>query len=152
MTDTTLAPEQAQQRDTSHTEPEPAPSVASTGRRQAFQDLKRRLTNEDLANPGAQKLLLEMLSNAEDERDEYKLYIAQYHAADKDVGILTEKLKGDRVNEVMFAVGIGVGCAAIGLSTYFWDAKTANGQICLIVGGVLVVGFAVARIMHVLKK
>ena len=146
------ASEQALQRETQNTGPEPLPSVASTGRRQAFQDLKRRLTNDDLANTGAQKLLLEMLSNAEDERDEYKTYVARFHAADRSVGILTEKLEGDRVSEVMFAVGIGVGCAAIGLSTYFWDAKTENGQICLILGAVLVIGFALARILYVIKK
>src|SRR5687767_10723898 len=48
---------------TKGTEPPASPleiaaSVPSTGRRAAFRDVIRQLTNEELSNPGAQKLLL----------------------------------------------------------------------------------------------
>jgi hypothetical protein len=152
MTEPTLAPEQAQQRDPSQTEPQPSSAVASTGRRQAFQDLTRRLTTEDLANPGTQKLILDRLLNAEDERDEYKAYVGLYHEADKRIGVLNEKLLGDRVNEIMFAVGLVVGSVIAGLAPYLWDPHNMNGPICLGIGILCIAGCTVARVMHVGKK
>jgi hypothetical protein len=41
---------------------EPTPT---TGRRQAFRDLRRQLTDEDLGSAGVQKLLLDELERAE---------------------------------------------------------------------------------------
>jgi hypothetical protein len=147
-----VAPEQTLQRNTQIVGPQPIPSVASTGKSQAFQDIKRSLTEADLANPGTQKLILEMLSNAQESAAEYKAYLDRYHEVDKRAAILNEKLRSNIVNEVMFTVGIGVGCAIIGLATYFWDAANARGPLCLIVGGILAGGFALARILHVRNK
>jgi hypothetical protein len=151
-TDPTLAPEQAQQKNTAAVGPQTIPSVSASGRRQAFQDLKRNLTEADLANPGTQKLILEILSNAEDARDEYKTYVDRYHEVNNRVGILTERLRRSILNEMMFNVGFGVGCAIIGLSTYFWNPLNAYGQICLAIGSILAVVFAVLRSVYVMKS
>ena len=148
MPDPTPNPEQAQQREPTKAEAAAPSSVPATGRRQAFQDLKRQLTESDLANPGTQKLILDMLINAESERDDLKVYVAQYYDADKRAAILQEKLSSHRLNEVLFAVGVGIGCAIIGLAPTFWDPNTARGLICLIVGGVLVIGSALARAFY----
>src|SRR5438132_7378485 len=85
-------------------------SVSPTGRRLAFENIKRQLSEADLSNVGTQKLILEMLITAEADRDECREYIPKFHEADKRAAILEEKLKTNTVNEVMFGVGVGVGC------------------------------------------
>lgn len=152
MTDPTPPIEQTKQRDTAANEPDPRPSVASTGKRQAFQDLKRQLTEQDLSNPGTQKLILEMLSIAEADRDECKGYVDEFHRVDKEAAVLREKLRGDRLNELMFTVGVGVGCAAIGLAPFFWDKENNRGLVCLVIGAVLVAVFSVLRAVRVVLK
>jgi hypothetical protein len=153
MTDSAATPEQPQQHDTHSTEPAVSSAIPASGRRQAFQDLTRRLTPEDLAHPGTQKLLLDRLLNAEDERDEYKAYVALFHDADKRIGVLTEKLQGDRVNEIMFAVGIAVGSVILGVATYFFEKNEGtSGALCIGIGVLCIAGSTFARSRHVDKK
>lgn len=147
MPEPTPSPEQSVQHDTTAPTPSTPPSAATTGRRLPFQDIKRQLTPEELANPGTQKLILDMLLTTEAERDDLKAYIPKYHEADKKVGVLEEKLKTSKVNEVMFAVGIGVGCAIMGLGPFFWEAKNIYGIVALAVGFLLTVGAAIGRIV-----
>src|SRR5690242_19229632 len=40
-------------------------TVAPTGKRQAFRDIRRQLQEQELSNPGVQKLLLEELETAD---------------------------------------------------------------------------------------
>jgi hypothetical protein len=147
MPDDATPPEQAKQQ-----EPPKVPAVApqalapTEGRRQAFQDIKRQLTPGELANTGTQKLILEMLLASERQCDELKEYVENYHVADKKVGVLEEKLKTNKVNEIMFGVGVGVGCAIIGLAPYFWDDK-GKGPLVLAVGLALTIGAAIGRIV-----
>ena len=105
-------------------------SVPASGRRLAFQDLKRQLDPKDLANPGTQKLILEMLINAEDERDELEEYVPMYHASERRAAVLEEKLKSNRLNEMLVNVGLGVGCAIIGLAPTFWKTENSQGPVC----------------------
>ena len=148
---TSAWPEQAQQQNAPDVAPQPALSVASSGRRQVFRDLKRSLTEEELSNPGTQKLILEMLANAEDDRDEYRSYVSRFYGADKQVAILGEQLRANKLNEIMFLVGFGVGCAIIGLAPYLWNPATMYGQFCLAVGAVLAAGFTFARVKYAMK-
>ncbi len=124
-------------------------SVSATGRRLAFENIKRQLSEADLTNPGTQKLILEMLMTAEADRDECEQYIPKFHEADKRAAILEEKLKTNKVNEVMFGVGVGVGCAIIGLAPTFWNnaAAPSQGPLCLIIGVLLTLGAAIGRIV-----
>jgi hypothetical protein len=153
MTELTPASEQAQQRDTHGVEPSVGSVVAASGRRQAFQDLTRRLTPADLENPGTQKLILDRLLNAEDERDEYKAYVPLFHDVDKRIGVLNEKLKGDRINEIMFAVGIALGSVIIGLTPYFFEKHdTTSGILCIGIGVLCIAGSAFARVLCALQR
>jgi VIT1/CCC1 family predicted Fe2+/Mn2+ transporter len=143
----TKSPQDAEQRDAASGVPPPESAAPTTGRRAAFQDIKRELTDAELANPGTQKLLLEMLFTAEAERDEYKTYIGMYYNAEKRASVLEERSKKNKTNETLFAVGVGVGGAIIGLAPAFWSPQNLNGPICLVVGGVLVIGATLGRIM-----
>ncbi len=119
------------------------------GRRQAFQYIKRQLAPEELANPGTQKLILDLLITTEAERDELKAYVPKYYEADKRAGVLEEKLKSNKVNEIMFGVGVGIGCAIIGLAPFFYEKINAEGGLIVFgVGIVLTVGFTIGRIVY----
>lgn len=144
MTDP-LANEEAQQQEPVPGTPAPPAPVSTTGRRQAFQDLKRQLTEGNLAEPGTQKLILDMLISAEAERDDLKAFVPQYYEADKRAAILQEKLSSNRLNEILATSGVGFGFALIGLTPTLWDAPKYGGPICLAVGALLILISVVSR-------
>lgn len=115
-----------------------------TGGRQSFRDIKRQLDESDLQSPGVQRMLLEELERAETQCAILQSYAERFHEADKRAAILTEKLKTQTAMEILFAVGIGVGCAMISyapsLSLAGWP-----GRMTMIVGAILVTGAAVGR-------
>ena len=125
-------------------------TTSVTGRRPAFQDLKRELSDKDLASPGTQKLLLEMLVSAETERDEYKTYVTKFYETDKQNGVLSEKIKTNKINEIMFGVGVGLGGAIIGLAPLLWstDPSDHKGPITLATGVVLTLGATLGRVIY----
>ena len=111
MADLKQNPKQAEQQ---QPPAEPAAAVNAApaiGKRTAFLEIKRQLAPEDLSNPGTQKLILDLLITTEAERDDLKIhleqYVPRYHECDKRAGILEEKLKTNKINEVMFGVGVG---------------------------------------------
>jgi len=54
------------------TTPPPEPSVPAEGGRRAFAGLSRGVTAAELAEPGTQKLVLELLNDAETEAEQLK--------------------------------------------------------------------------------
>ena len=121
-------------------------TVAFSGRRQAFKDIRRQLTEADLSTPGVQKMLLEDLQLAEDKCDILEGYVERFHEADKRAAVLEEKLITQNALEILFAVGLGVGCGIIGVTPLFWDA-TSKGPIALAIGVLLVGGATGARLL-----
>ena len=120
-------------------------SVPASGRRAAFRDVRRQLTDEELKNPGVQKLLLDMLQEADDEREELRSYVDRFHDANKTAAVLREELKTHTAIEVFFGVGIGLGGAIIGLAPFFWGKEPKYGGITAIVGLGLMVGSTLGR-------
>lgn len=84
-----------------------------------------------------QKLLLEDLERAETRCQELV-------DADKEAAVLREKLKADRAMEIMFAVGVGVGCLMVGAAPSFWTTQPQGGLL-LTLGAILTIGSGIAR-------
>jgi len=127
---------------------EPAPeneSVPTTGRRQALRNIRRQLTEEELAQTGTQKMLLEMLEEVETQKEGLKSYVTSFHEADKRAAILGEKLNTDRSVEIFFGVGVGLGGTILGLAPSFWTTNTLYGILCSILGLGLIVGSCIGR-------
>ena len=122
-----------------------AVTVAQTGRRQAFQNLRRQLTEPELANSGVQKLLLDQLDRADSECERLTGYVERFHDADKRSAVLEEILRTQTGFDIIIGAGIAAGSAIMGLSSSFWD-KTEKGPICLAVGAFLLTGSVVARL------
>jgi VIT1/CCC1 family predicted Fe2+/Mn2+ transporter len=117
------------------------------GKLLALQNLRRQLTDEELATPGVQKLLLDMVEVAETEKESIKEYVQKYNEADKKASILAEKLNKDRKIDVFFGVGIGLGGVIIGLSPYFFSLSSLAGTLCCIIGALMMIGSTLGRVL-----
>jgi len=116
-------------------------------RRPSFGGIRRQLTDDELQSSGINKLLLDILEEAEASRDEYRSYLDAYHAADKRAAVLGEKLNKERAIDVFFGVGVGLGGAILGLSPFFMDKGIIYGVICLIIGFCLIIGTSIGRVV-----
>lgn len=122
------------------------PPAAPSGRRQAFRDLRRQLSDADLTTPGVPKLLLDEIEKLEAELDQLRGYVERYHAANTRACVLEADVRTVRAIEVLFAVGVGLGGAILGLAPYFWTLE-ARGGLCLAIGIVLIAGACVGRLV-----
>jgi hypothetical protein len=120
-------------------------TVPTSGKRQSLLNIRRQLTNEELSQSGTQKMLLEMLEEAENHGESMKNFEAKYYTADKQSAILNEKLNADRSIEVFFGTGIGLGGAILGLSPFFWSLGSIYGALCLLLGICLILGASIGR-------
>ena len=93
-----------------------------------------------------QKLILDELERAEADCEVFESYVERYHDADKRAAILEEKLKTHSSIEIFFGVGVGIGCAIIGLVPLFWNEQP-KGYIALIIGALLTVGATIGRLV-----
>ena len=124
----------------------PTPAI---GKRVALLDIGRKLTDQELSQTGAQKLLIEMLTEAETENEELKVYQEKFYDADKRAAILSEKLRANRSIEIFFGVGVGLGGTILGFSTFFFTLGISYGLITLVVGLGLIIGSCIGRAVKI---
>ena len=122
---------------------EPTPA---TGKRQALRDLRRQLTNEDLASPGVHKMLLDELERADADCELLNGYRTRFHDVDKRAAVLEERVRTQTALEVMFGVGVGLGGAIMGFAPSLWPSPPF-GYIALGLGFLLVLGATIARVI-----
>jgi hypothetical protein len=94
----------------------PAPSGATlpASGSQVFDNLEHRLTAKELTESGTSKLLLELLRRTEQDRDEFKPFVAKFHGADRSVGILEEQVKLGKAVEIGFTFFVALGGVLLG--------------------------------------
>lgn len=129
-----------------HVSAPPSPAYG----RQAFSGITRTLTEGELANPGVQKLLLEMLEQVDARCAYLEPFGDRFHEADKEVGVLRAKLDVDRSTEVAFGVGVGIGGILLGYVPAVWVSEEIPfaGPVLLAVGALLVVGAIAFRVVR----
>jgi hypothetical protein len=125
--------------------PPPASDNPASGRRAAFRDVRRQLTDDELKSSGVQKLLLDMLLEADDEREGLRSYISAFHTADKTAAVLGMQVKAQEALDIFFGVGVGLGGTVIGLVPFFWGVNPEYGIVTGIVGIGLAIGATVGR-------
>ena len=108
----------------------------------AFSRLKRELSDEELASPGVQKLLLDYLAQADDENATLRSYRDRFHEADKRNGVLEEKLKINTAAEVISMGSLAVGAAALGYAPSLWPT-TPHGSYFLLASGIVLIGVGI---------
>jgi hypothetical protein len=118
----------------------PATANNASGVVQAFRDIRRELTPEELSSPGVQKLILDRLDSALAQCEKLSSYESRFHEKDKRVDVLEEQLKPQKALDIAFAVGLAVGPALVTLAPVTWDAHpTWIGKVFLIAGLILTV-------------
>ena len=112
--------------------------------RQAFRKINRALSDDDLAIPAVQRIVLDELDRLEMENDEFKSYRQQFHEADKKVAVLEEKSKTTLAMESISVATLTIGAAALGSAPVFWKSQP-SGYIILAFGLVLIFGGIFAK-------
>jgi hypothetical protein len=125
--------------------PERDTSSQPKSRRASLGSVRRQLTDDELKSPAVQKLLMDILEEVEQARDEYKSYVNAFHSADKRAAVLGEKLNLDRSVEITFGVGTGLGGAILGIATYLWDKDPLAGVLAAVIGLGLIIGASIVR-------
>ena len=116
------------------------------GQRQPFTNLRRELTDEDLSNPGVQKMMLAEVERLDVENDRLQGVETEYHQKDKRVAVLEEKFKTKVAVEVVSTAMITVGSVLLGLAYGAWD-KAPLGLFFLASGAILVILAIVAKVI-----
>lgn len=114
------------------------PTTAPTQKaRKALSHLKRELSDDDLAQQGVQKLLIDKLDEVEEENVELRGYRERFHDTDKRLAVLTEKQRVRVSTEIISGASLAIGAAALGFAPAVWDKP--EGLIVAIFGAVLII-------------
>jgi hypothetical protein len=129
---------------------QPPGETTTTGRLQAFRDIKRQLSEEELSSKGVQKLLLDELERTEYECENLKSYVERYHEADKRAAVLEERIR-ERIRsitaiDIMFGIGVALGGTIIGLAPTFWNEQP-KGWVAIVIGSLFIAGASIARVV-----
>lgn len=120
-----------------------------TGQRQALLGIQRKLTPKELKEPGAAKLILEILQASDSECMRLKPFENDFHSMDKRAAILTEKLDSIKSIDVFHTVNVGLGGILIGFIPFFNQLGLIYAVVTGLVG-VALIGYSV--IIRVGKK
>lgn len=112
--------------------------------RKALARLKRELSDEDLANPGVQKMLVAELDRMEEENSDLSTFRTKYFDTDKRVAVLDEKLKTWTAMEIISTGCIAVGAAALVYAPEAWKCQP-DGWIAVVFGAIVTVVGIVAK-------
>lgn len=133
--------------------PDQEPKEASEGTtitpqkgRRAFINLRRELSDEELASPAIQRMLIDDIERLEKEKFELSEYQEKYYEADKKAAILDEQVKKSVSQEVIFAVSLAVGAASLGYAPAVW-ANQPTGWIAIAFGLVLIAAGIASRMV-----
>jgi hypothetical protein len=133
--------------DTSVEEPEDAAptQVVQTKGRQAFSRIRRELSEEELATPAVQRMLVAEMERLDQETGELRDYRDRYYVAERDAAILRERGKRSTAADIIFGVCLSVGAAALAYAPMLWNSQP-SGWIAILFGAVLIVAGIAARV------
>jgi CBS domain-containing protein len=125
----------------------PAPTSSPKTHHEFF-DVDPLLTKKEASSSGAVKMMLHNIARLETVVDEMKPFREKFHASDKLVGVLEERLKIRVAYEVLSMSMMAAGAALISFATSTWSTQP-QAAILTAIGGILVIGAVVARIAKV---
>ena len=133
--------------------PDQEPDIPSVGTqlpatkgRASFSKLPRQLSEEELSSPAAKKFMIDEIERLDRENEELQSFRQQYHDSDKECAVLLEKTKISKAHEIMYAVCLVVGSAALGYAPSLWPQQP-DGVLSLVLGGVLIIGAVLTKLL-----
>ena len=146
-------PESAAASDSSSPLATPAGQTPVSGRRQAFDDVLRPLTPDDLASPGTIQLILYMLKQTQADNDELEGYVERFHEADKQAAILQQQYNAERktskVIDIIVISGTTIGGSVLGVGLYFLGKTPqdiTSAIVAFVIGIVIIGGATTAKV------
>jgi hypothetical protein len=121
-----------------------SPPPSSKGR-QSFNKLRRELSDEELASPAVQRLLMDEIDRLEGETGDLKEFRNKYHEADRKCAVLAEKNNITKAHEILYGVCLTMGAACLGFARTFWGQQPV-GIIFIAVGLVLIGGGVASKV------
>lgn len=106
----------------------------------AYGNLVRGLTSDELSQTGTQKLILIDLSKAETKVAELEPFRDKYHTVFTEKCILEEKLAKTKRAEILYSFCITAGALIIGLAKIFIDTNGTLAVIMITIGALLILG------------
>ena len=128
-------------------ESEADPSSLSIKSRKSFSKLRRELSDDELSSPAVQRLLLDEIDRLDRQVSELESYRRGFYETEKRAAVLEQKVNRTRASEVMFAVCLCVGAAALGYAPAVWKSQP-SGYIAIAFGLVLITGSTVSRLLR----
>lgn len=132
-------------------EPHSVEQIKSSDR--AFSKMRRELREEEavIASTAIQLMLLDRVEQLQAEINNLKPFRERFHEADKRREVLTEKLKVRVASDVIFGLCLSIGSISLGFAKPLWD-NPPFGALMIILGGVLIIGAIVSRIITLRKQ
>jgi hypothetical protein len=114
----------------------------------AYGNLVRGLTSDELTQSGTQKLILNDLEKAETKIIELQPYMKLYNDVYTEKCILDEKLSKTKQAEILYSFCITSGGIIIGLSKVFMESNQNLAIIMIIIGALLIIGGLLFKITY----
>ena len=115
--------------------------------RKAFSKLRRELSDDELSSPAVQRLLIDDIERLEKDNGKLSDYQDSYYEADKRAAVLSEKLKTNVAQDVIFGVCLTVGAAIIGFAPSLWLPDKPYGLISVALGVILIIGGIASKVV-----
>lgn len=106
----------------------------------AYGNLSRGLTSEELAQTGTQKLILNDLSKAEAKVRQLEPFLEKYYMVLIEKNTLEGKLSKSNKSEILYSFCITSGGIIIGLAKIFVDHTPGISSIMIAIGSLLIIG------------
>lgn len=123
----------------------PSSPTPSRKTRQSFSRLRYELDQEDLSSAGVQKMLLSEIERLELEAEQLESFRKNYHSTHVEKVVLNEKLKTKVYVEILFAVGLTLGSAILGLIPSI-NSETVSDWVFVCIAAVLIIAAVAAKI------
>lgn len=114
----------------------------------AYGNLARGLTSEELAQSGTQKLILNDLSKAEAKVKELEPFREKYYQLLSDKMVLEEKLAKTKRSDILYSFCITSGGVIIGLGKIYYETSPGLCALMITIGAFLILGGILFKIAY----
>jgi serine phosphatase RsbU (regulator of sigma subunit) len=112
--------------------------------RRVFSRLKRELTQDEMCEPGVQKMILQDHERIEGENRELQAFRDKYYDASAKLAVLETERRRSVAWEVLSSGCLAIGAAAIGFAPVMWSSQP-GGWYALMFGAVVLLIGIVSR-------
>ena len=114
----------------------------------AYGNLVRGLTSEELAQSGTQKLILNDLAKAESRVKELEPIREKYYLLLSEKMVLEEKLAKTKRSDILYSFCITSGGIIVGLGKIYYETSSGLCAVMITIGALLILGGILFKIAY----